>query len=96
MKNSTAVASVINMSNVVRMVKKVGALQLPMFKFSFHQRKIVKADSLRMDILLQFAFLALCLFVIVKNSPAANDAFGSILTTAKGQITNLFNSMGSF
>ncbi|MGP3788210.1 hypothetical protein [Paenibacillus sp. 1A_MP2] len=84
------------MNSVVDTFKKVGEFAIPMYKFSFEKKRMVKANSLRMDTLLQFAMLALFLWVIVKNSPVANEAFNSIMTTAKGQITNLFNSMGSF
>lgn len=81
---------------VVAKAKKIGETAVPFYKFSFEKRRIVKSNSLRMDTLLQFAMLALFLWVIVKNSSVANEAFSSILTTAKGQITNLFNNMGSF
>lgn len=72
------------LKNNVRAARKWAALKLG-----------IKKDSLRMDILLQFGALALVLWIIVENSPAASTAFAAILTAGRNAITGLLGNIGS-
>lgn len=57
---------------------------------------VPKKDGLQMDVILQFAFLALSLWVIVSNSTTAQTLFKSVMTSGSTAINNLFGQIGSF
>lgn len=54
-----------------------------------------KYNRLRMDVLIQFSFLALCLWVIVENSATARTAFATIINAAVTRITAIITSIGT-
>ncbi|MFD2328749.1 hypothetical protein ACFSR7_05750 [Cohnella sp. GCM10020058] len=55
----------------------------------------IHRESLNMDVLMQFGFLALCLWVIVENSPEADAAFTMVLNAGRDAVVGVFRDVGN-
>ncbi|MFC5402928.1 hypothetical protein [Cohnella soli] len=58
-------------------------------------RKSRKLKMLRMDVLFQFGFLALGLWIIVENAPLARTAFSMVLNAGRDAVLGVFADIGN-